>query len=232
MRYPRLTRRRGAGVPDGACAPDGTPDDRAARLRSRRTAALVAGGALTATAGIGLVSCGSDGSGGADRGDGRANGSGPKLTIVDPYIPQPAKDGIAAGYLVVRNDGDTADRLVAVSSPLTPNAALHETVDTTMAHLDGVDVPAHGRGVLARGAAHIMFTDTPGPLRKGDVVDVTLVFEKSGSVTVRVPVYGIADRPGDPGTETMTVPVAPGGGAASDAGAVDGDPGRAGGHAD
>ncbi len=219
----------------------------------RRTAALVAGGAITATAGIGLFACGSDGTGGPGGADsaGQANGSGPRLTVIDPYIPQPAKDGIAAGYLVVRNDGDTADRLVAVSSPLTPHTALHETVDNTMAHLDGVDIPAHGRGVLARGAAHIMFTDTPGPLRKGDIVDVTLTFERSGSVTVRVPVYGMADRPGDPGTATATIPVVPGrdaaagaasdtapgraSGAASDtraAKATGGVPGRAGGHAD
>ncbi|HSA53623.1 MAG TPA: copper chaperone PCu(A)C [Yinghuangia sp.] len=226
MRYPRLTR-RGSGGPAA-----GGPNVRTARLRSRRTAALVAGGAIAATAGIGLVSCGSDGSGGPGL-SGTAAEAGPKLTIVDPYIPQPAKDGIAAGYLVVRNDGDTPDRLVAVSSPLAPSAALHETVDNTMAHLDGIEIPAHGRGVLARGAAHIMFTDTASPLRKGDIVDVTLTFEKSGSVTVRVPVLGMADRPGDPGTPTTAVPVVPGGDTVPNTwtpGSAGGVAGHAGGH--
>jgi hypothetical protein len=169
-------------------------------LRSRRGAALVVGGALAVAAGVGLVACGSDGSGGGDRAGAESSGV-PQLSVVDPYIPQPAKQGTAAGYLTVRNDGDTADRLVAVSTSLTADATLHRTTETTMQKLDGIDIPAHGQGVLTRGGAHIMFEGTTRPLKKGDTVDVTLTFAKSAPITVQLPVLGAADRPGDPGTD-------------------------------
>lgn len=172
--------------------------------RSRLTALLVAGGVTAVVAGAGLVACGSSGS--------DADSSEPRLSVVDPYIPQPAKTGMAAGYLVVRNDGAAADRLVAISTPLTTTAEIHQTVGNEMRKVDGITIPAHGNGVLARGGAHIMFMETTRTLTKGDTVDVTLTFEKSAPLTVRVPVLGAADRPGDPGTGT------PGGGSSGHAG--------------
>lgn len=173
---------------------------RYAELRHpRRTAALVAGGVFAVAAGIGLVACASDGSGKSDRPAAAADATAPQVKVVDPYIPQPLKGGIAAGYLVLQNDGGTADRLLSVTTDISPSATLHQTVDNRMQQVDGIDIPAHGKGVLGRGGAHIMFEDTTRPLKKGDTVDVTLTFEKSAPITVRVPVLGAADRPGDPG---------------------------------
>ncbi|MCF2526461.1 copper chaperone PCu(A)C [Yinghuangia soli] len=188
---------------------------------SRRAAALILGGLLTVGAGVGLVACTSDGSGDGKPEASAAQGTAPQLKIVDPYIPQPAKDGMAAGYLVVQNDGGTADRLVSVRTDLTASAEIHQTVDNSMQKIDGIAIPAHGKGVLARGGTHIMFMDTTRRLTKGDIVDVTLTFEKSAPITVRVPVLGAADRPGDPGVGTT------GGAAAGDAGAA-GSAGNAG----
>ncbi|WP_436771975.1 copper chaperone PCu(A)C [Yinghuangia sp. YIM S09857] len=172
---------------------------RYAELRHpRRTVALVAGGVLAVGAGVGLVACASDGSGTSGR-PAAADASGARVTVVDPYIPQPVRDGMAAGYLVLRNDGGTPDRLVSVTTDIAPSATLHQTVDNRMQQVDGIDIPAHGSGVLGRGGAHIMFEETTRPLKKGDTVDVTLTFEKSAPITVRVPVLGIAERPGDVG---------------------------------
>lgn len=172
---------------------------RYAELRHpRRAVALVAGGVLAVGAGVGLVACASDGSGTSDR-PAAAAASGPQVKVVDPYIPQPAKGGMAAGYLILQNDGGEPDRLVSVTTDIAPSATLHQTVDNRMQQVDGIDIPAHGKGVLGRGGAHIMFEDTTRTLKKGDTVDVTLTFEKSAPITLRVPVLGISERPGDAG---------------------------------
>ncbi len=132
----------------------------------------------------------------APRNAGAAKGA-PNLKIVDPYIPQPSSTDVAAGYLIVRNDGDTADRLLSVSSPLSGEATLHQTAGNSMQPLPGLDVPAHGKGVFARGGNHIMFMNPTQALKKGDIVAVTLTFQRTGPVTVQVPVLGVAERPGD-----------------------------------
>ncbi|MGW0660338.1 copper chaperone PCu(A)C [Streptodolium elevatio] len=177
---------------------------RYAELRHpRRAVALVAGGVLAVGAGVGLVACASDGSGKSDR-PAAESAAGPQVKVVDPYIPQPVKGGMAAGYLVLQNDGGTADRLVSVTTDIAPSATLHQTVDNRMQQVEAIDIPAHGKGVLGRGGAHIMFEETTRPLKKGDTVDVTLTFEKSAPITVRVPVLGIAERPGDAGGTTAS----------------------------
>jgi copper(I)-binding protein len=156
----------------------------------RRTAVLFgAAGCAALAGGIALVACETGGSPQA----------APRLVVVDPYIPQPASADVAAGYLVVRNEGDASDRLVAVTSPFAPSAQIHETRGNSMRQVDGLDIPAHGQGVLGRGNMHLMFVDPTRQLKKGESVDVTLTFAKSEPITVRVPVLGAADRPGDPG---------------------------------
>ncbi|MYW05047.1 copper chaperone PCu(A)C [Streptomyces sp. SID3343] len=127
---------------------------------------------------------------------GAAKGA-PQLRIVDPYIPQPSSTDVAAGYLIVQNDGDTGDRLLSVASPLSGEVMLHQTAGNSMQHIQGLEVPARGKGVLARGGNHIMFMNPTQTLKKGDTVAVTLTFQRTGPVTVQVPVLGVTERPGD-----------------------------------
>ncbi|WP_406297572.1 copper chaperone PCu(A)C [Embleya sp. NBC_00888] len=169
----------------------------------RKAVPLAVGGVLALGIGGVLVACADSGSSdSADReaaapaNAGAAKGT-PKLRIVDPYIPQPSSTDVAAGYLVVQNDGDTADRLLSVASPLSGEVMLHQTSGNSMRHIPGLDVPAHGKGVLARGGAHIMFMNPNKAVKKGDTVPLTLTFQQTGPVTVQVPVLGVTERPGD-----------------------------------
>jgi copper(I)-binding protein len=206
--------------------------------RARLVLPLVMGGVLALGGGAVLVSCASGPDSGASASGASAAAGAPVLRVVDPYIPQPASPDVAAGYLIVQNDGGTADRLVALSSPLSGEVMLHRTTEGSMEHLDGLDVPAGGRGVLARGGNHIMFTAPRQQLRKGDTVELTLTFERSGSVTVTVPVLGLTERPGDePGVPagrtvaTLTPSgAAPAAAPSSAAPASSGDHGGHGGH--
>ncbi len=100
--------------------------------------------------------------------------------------------GNGAAYFLVRNDSDTADRLIAVASPLAM-AEMHESVmadDGTMAMnaVDGVDVPPNSTVAFERGGLHIMFMGVDEPPAVGDTVALTLTFENAGEITIDVPV--------------------------------------------
>jgi copper(I)-binding protein len=115
------------------------------------------------------------------------------ITIEEAWARPPVMaGGNGAAYFLVRNDGDTADRLIAVTSPLAM-AEMHESVmaeDGTMAMnpVDGVDVPANSSVAFERGGLHIMFMGVAEPPAVGDTVSLTLTFENAGEITIDVPV--------------------------------------------
>ncbi|GAA3500191.1 hypothetical protein GCM10019016_072960 [Streptomyces prasinosporus] len=139
-------------------------------MRHRAAAALAVAGALV------LAGCGGSGSGG-----------GADLSVGSAYMPQPVSD-LAAGFLTITNEGDAADRLTSVSSDVAGRVTVHETVDGAMREVDGLDVPAHGRLVLESGGNHLMFEQLKRKPRQGQKVSVELRFDRSGPVTVEIPV--------------------------------------------
>lgn len=93
------------------------------------------------------------------------------------------------GFLVIENKGAQADRLLSASSPLTPMTQVHEMKMEgdvmKMAELkDGLEIPAGGKVELKPGGLHIMFMGLKDQVKEGEVVKVTLVFEKAGSVEI------------------------------------------------
>jgi copper(I)-binding protein len=115
------------------------------------------------------------------------------ITVEEAWARPPAMaGGNGAAYFLIRNDGDVADRLIAVSSPLAM-AEMHESVmadDGTMAMnpVDGVDVPPNSTVTFERGGLHIMFMGVAEPPAAGDTVSLTLTFENAGEITIDVPV--------------------------------------------
>ena len=55
-----------------------------------------------------------------------------------------------------------------------------------------LDIPMHGALEMMPGGYHLMLLELNGPLKKDTVIDIILIFEKSGEVTVQVPVGGVA----------------------------------------
>ena len=94
---------------------------------------------------------------------------------------------VAAGYLVIRNAGATADRLVAASSPASAKVELHVHINEggvmKMREVPGYDVPAKGSFELKPGGAHLMFMDIRRPFKEGEQLPVKLKFEKAGEVS-------------------------------------------------
>ncbi|MEV6211450.1 copper chaperone PCu(A)C [Kitasatospora sp. NPDC051914] len=152
----------------------------------RRSALIGAGLATVLTAGTILVACGTGTDGG------RA-----ELSIRDGYVPLPAlPGGMGAGYLTVHNDGGTADRLVAVTSPDAGSVTMHTSGESSMTAVDGFQVPAHGELELARGGHHLMIMGWQKQPAVGDELELDLTFAKSGTITVTVPVKPLTYRPG------------------------------------
>ncbi|MFI8089001.1 copper chaperone PCu(A)C [Streptomyces sp. NPDC086080] len=142
--------------------------------RLAAAAAVVVAGALT------LTGCG--GADGSGSGDGTA-----ELSVESAYMPQPVSD-MAAGFLTITNDGGTADRLTSVSSDAAGQVTVHETVDGAMQEVEGLEIPAHGSLVLESGGNHLMFERLKQRPKQGQSVSVELHFDRSGTVTVEIPV--------------------------------------------
>lgn len=123
------------------------------------------------------------------------------LQIEAPWLrATPGGAKVAAGYLRITNTGSEADRLVGASMPLAGRGEVHEmTMQNGVMHMARLAEPlviAAGKTVeLKPGGFHLMFVDLKGALKEGYSVDVTLTFEKAGSVTVPFPVQGLGGAP-------------------------------------
>ncbi|QDI69811.1 hypothetical protein CD934_14755 [Streptomyces calvus] len=134
--------------------------------------------ALAVTGTLALAGCGGS--------DGSGSGAA-ELSVGSAYMPQPVSD-MAAGFLTITNDGDTADRLTGVSSDAAGQVTVHETVDGSMREVEALDIPAHGSLVLASGGNHLMFEQLKQKPKQGQTVFVELRFAHSDPVTVELPV--------------------------------------------
>ena len=99
---------------------------------------------------------------------------------------------IGAGYMTLRNDSATADKLLSASSPAAARVEPHVTVEeggiSKMRPVKGYDIPAHGSFELGPGGAHLMLVNLKAPLKAGEKVPLVLRFQRSGEVKVELEV--------------------------------------------
>lgn len=109
----------------------------------------------------------------------------------------------SAAYMTLETTGEEPDRLVASSSPVAEQAALHShAMDGGVARMrpvDAVEVAPGAPTVLAPGGLHIMLIGLKQKLAPGDSVPLTLVFEHAGAITIEAPVRGMAGMSGHGG---------------------------------
>jgi copper(I)-binding protein len=68
----------------------------------------------------------------------------------------------------------------------------------TMTTVDGgIAIPAGGTLTLGPGGYHLMFPDLKAPLKQGEKVAGSLIFEKAGTVPVEFAVESIAAKGGE-----------------------------------
>lgn len=125
-----------------------------------------------------------------------------EIRIVNPYmIASPMAMGSGAAFFVIENTGPADDRLAGAASEVADKTELHTHIADSNGVMQMVEVPegwvipAGGTHALARGSDHVMFMGLKAPLKIGDIVTLTLTFEKAGDVVVQVP-YGVAPGAG------------------------------------
>jgi hypothetical protein len=123
-----------------------------------------------------------------------------QVQIDAPWIratPPGAK--VAAGYLIMRNQSASPERLVGGSSPVARKVETHVHIKDgdilRMREVKGYDIPAKGAFELKPGGAHLMLVDLKGPLKEGEKIPVLLKFERAGEVKVDFDVRPLASAP-------------------------------------
>jgi copper(I)-binding protein len=115
----------------------------------------------------------------------------PEITVEGAWgRPSPTMPTAGAFYMMIKNSGNGADKLVSGSSPACGSVELHEMVqkeDGTMGMNlleNPIDIPAGGEVELKMGGLHAMCIMKKDDFAIGAKVNLTLKFEKAGEKTV------------------------------------------------
>ena len=124
------------------------------------------------------------------------------LDISDPWSrATPKGASVAAGYMKIKNNGPTPDRLISGSSEVAPKFEVHEMrMENGVAKMrqvtGGLEIKPGETVELKPGSLHAMFVGLKKPLSAGDRFKATLVFEKAGPVSVDYDVLAMGATPG------------------------------------
>ncbi len=121
---------------------------------------------------------------------------GPDIVVIDSWArPSPKMASSGAVYMTIENKGNEDDVLIGVDGDVSKAVEIHEMVidDNNVMHMKPVEgqrlvIPAKSKVELKPGGYHIMLIGLKNQLKEGDVVDLTLRFEKSGEIKVQAPV--------------------------------------------
>lgn len=111
------------------------------------------------------------------------------LEIAHPWSRATGQSRPAVGYLKIRNNGKTPDRLLGASTRIAEHVMLHANIVENgvakMTPAEGIEIPPGGELVLApKGEYHLMIMGLKQKLTEGDTFPVTLIFEHAGKVDV------------------------------------------------
>ena len=123
---------------------------------------------------------------------------GGDILVEGPRLQAPGADGTGYLYLTLRNTGGQPDTLIGVETPVSEEAGLHahygEYDDHETPHaLTGVPIAAGGQVSLDAEGSHIELRGMADGFEEGQLVPVTLRFERAGTIAVNARVL----KPGD-----------------------------------
>jgi copper(I)-binding protein len=120
-------------------------------------------------------------------------GDEPKILVVEPWSrPSPLMAGNGAVYMTLMNEGGSDDALVGAETDVAEVVELHESKMEgdvmKMSPVPDIQVPAGGSAKLEPGGLHVMLIDLKQELTPGEMIPLTLQFEKSGPITIEAEV--------------------------------------------
>ncbi len=107
----------------------------------------------------------------------------PIITAEKIWIREaPPTIDVLAAYMTLHNPTDQDITLICVKSPAFTDIMFHKTEIVNdiakMRHADEIIIPAHTSFDLAPGGFHMMLMGKKYQLKKGDEVELTLIFKK------------------------------------------------------
>jgi periplasmic copper chaperone A len=104
-------------------------------------------------------------------------------------LATPPSATVAGGFMTIINSGASADRLVSVTTNASGHVDIHEMhiVNGVMMMRTvnpGITIQPKATATLKPFSHHLMLEDLKRPLKAGETVTATLVFEKAGSIEV------------------------------------------------
>lgn len=116
-----------------------------------------------------------------------------RVSVVDPWVRLPPPGARNTGaFLTLRNAGPGDARVVKASNPASRVTELHTHLEEVgvmkMRPVPFIEVKAGAETVLKPGGLHVMLIDLLAPLKEGEVLALTLVFEDGSSTVVQAPV--------------------------------------------
>jgi copper(I)-binding protein len=121
------------------------------------------------------------------------------IEISTPFAHAAGIGETTAAYMIIKNTGADADKLISVSCDA---AMMTQAMESkmegdvmSMSDVPVIDLPAGGTVELKSGGYHIMLMDLAKELKAGDTISLVLEFEKAGKMTLNVPVLAIGTTP-------------------------------------
>ena len=123
------------------------------------------------------------------------------LEIMGPWSrATPKGASTAIGYMTIKNNGTTPDRLIGGSVDFASDFQLHsmtmEDSVSKMRELKFVEIEPGQTIEFKPGGSHVMFVGVKHPLSEGEHVKGTLIFEHAGTVQIEYDVQGIGAQSG------------------------------------
>ena len=124
------------------------------------------------------------------------------LQIGHPWArATPKGASVGGGYLKITNTGTTPDRLISGTSAVSGRFEVHEmSMDNGVMKMrqvkDGLEIKPGETVEFKPGGYHIMMVDLKQPIKEGERVKGTLVFEKAGTVEIEYAVVPVGGSPG------------------------------------
>jgi len=115
--------------------------------------------------------------------------SGP-FEISGPVIMAANVGETTGAFMTIKNNSGQDDRLIGAASDVADMVQVHETTVEnnvmSMREVAAIDIPAGQAVELKHGSYHIMLMNLRQDLKDGQMITITLKFEKAGDVPVSV----------------------------------------------